>query len=176
MLKKNLILILLIILYGFMCVFLGVKINQSNYAVSDGYYFEEGLSFMVPEGWQKTTELGPLAFINMDEDNGESTFRSYIFFLSEELNGRTSEQYYNYIKSRVESVSENYELLEEKDENGKHIIVTKTDSEGASYVIAMAIAEGLADNYWVISLNTLEEDWPQLEPIFYETIDSFKLR
>ncbi|MDD2473246.1 MAG: hypothetical protein PHR49_04580, partial [Methanoculleus sp.] len=32
--------------------------------VKEGYYIEQGYSFKNPQSWEKTYELGPLAFLN----------------------------------------------------------------------------------------------------------------
>lgn len=164
----------LILIFGVLCFFYGKSIDKLD--VKEGYYAMQGYSFKIPEGWQETNELGPIAFLNVSENNGDNPFKSYVFLISEELKGRSPKQYFDYIKAKVKESSENVEILEEKDEGSFHIIIAKVFENENEYIIAMALRKGVSDTYFVVSLNSLESNWETTKPIFEETYRSFKLR
>lgn len=171
---KKFLLILLILIFGFFCFLYGKDFNKTE--AKEGYFVEQGYSFKIPLNWKETTELGSLAFLNEEEDNGENPFKSYLFLLKDDLNGRSSEQYFNFIKTQIENSSETMEVVEEKDDGDIHVIAIKTFQEGYDYVIGMAFAKGKGDAYFVVSLNTLESRWEEMKPIFEETYKTLDLR
>ncbi|MDD3032528.1 MAG: hypothetical protein PHX52_01230 [Candidatus Pacebacteria bacterium] len=171
--KKNIILLIMIIVFGAVCFYLG---NTFDLAETKNYYIEQGYSFKAPNGWTETNELGTTAFLNEAEDNGDNPFKSYIFFVKDSLLGRTSEQYFEYIKRNIEENSESVEILEEKDEGSFHIIYLKTVQGEVGYIVAMAFLPGANDTYSIVSLNTLEAELETTRPVFEETYRSFSLR
>jgi len=173
--KKNIILGFFILLFGALCFYLGYSLNEDNFLSKEGYSIEQGYSFKTPS-WVETDELGITAFLNEDEDNGENPFKSYIFFIKDELSGRTYEQYIEYIKNQVQNSSENVELVEEKDGNGSHLLILKTTQEEVDYIIAMSFKKGINDTIFVVSLNTLSSRFEETKPVFEEIYKSFILR
>lgn len=171
--KKRIILFIMILIFGLLCFYFGRNSSKINI---DGYYIEQGYSFKYPDNWKKAEELGPLAFVNDSEDNGENPFKSYIFFIKDELKGRTSEQYFNYIKDQVKSSSESIEIIEEKNEGSSHIIYIKTVQNEVSYIVGTAFIKGIDDTYLVVSLNTLESNLDKTKLVFEKVYKSFRLR
>lgn len=171
--KKRIILIIMILIFGLLCFYFGRNLNMEN---MEGYYIEQGYSFKNPDNWNKTEELGPLAFVNNSEDNGENPFKSYIFFIKDDLKGRTSEQYFNYIKDQIKSSSESMEIIEEKNEGSSHIIYIKTVQNEVSYIVGTAFIKGIDDTYLVVSLNTLESNLDKTKLVFEKVYKSFRLR
>ena len=99
--KKNIILLLLIVVFGAVCFYLG---NTFDFSKNKGdYYIEQGYSFKVPSNWTETDELGTTAFLNEEEDNGDNPFKSYIFFVKDDLLGRSPSQYFEYIKGNIKT-------------------------------------------------------------------------
>ncbi len=172
--KKKILLIILVLIFGVLCFYFGRDLSFVDDL--EGYHIEQGYSFKIPTNWQKTEELGPLAFVNESEDNGDNPFKSYIFFIKDELKGRTSEQYFSYIKDQVKNSSQSMEILEEKDEGQFHIIYIKTVQNDVNYVVGTAFVKGVRDTYLVASLNTLESSLDKTKPTFEETYKTFKLR
>lgn len=175
--KKNIILSFFIVLFGALCFYLGssLNINGNNFESKEGYFIEQGYSFKTPS-WAETEELGITAFLNENEDNGENPFKSYVFFIKDDLTGRTYEQYIDYIKTQVENSSEGVETVEEKDEENSHVLILKTNQEEVNYIIAMSFIKGLNDTIFVVSLNTLESRFEETKPVFEEIYKSFTLR
>ncbi|MDD2909784.1 MAG: hypothetical protein PHU74_02555 [Candidatus Pacebacteria bacterium] len=170
--KKRIILIILILLLGLICFYFGQNFDK----VKEGYYIEQGYSFKNPQGWEKTYELGPLAFLNKNENNYNNPFKSYIFFIKDELKGRSSEQYFDYIKTQVKNSSESIEILDEKEEGAFHVIFIKAMQNENNYVIGTALTKGIHDTYFVISFKTLESSLENTKPVFEEVYKTFKLR
>lgn len=173
--NKNFILIVLVIIFGGACFYLGSTFDFSK-SNQEGYYVQQGYSFKIPQGWTETDELGTTAFLNEAEDNGENSFKSYLFFVKDNLLGRTPEQYFEYIKSNIKENSESSEVLEEKDDGDFHVLYLKTAQGGVNYVVAMAFLPGIDDSFSIISLNTLEDKLESTKSIFEETYRTFKLR
>lgn len=171
--KKKITLVILILVFGLLCFNFGQNLGLIN---ADDYYVEQGYSFKYPDNWDKTDELGPLAFVNNNENNGENPFKSYIFFIKDELKGRTPEQYFTSIKDQIRSASEDMEIIEEKDENSSRVIYIKTVQNDVSYIVGTTFVKGINDTYLVVSLNTLESTFDETKPIFEEVYKSFKLR
>jgi len=172
--KKKITLIILILLFGTLCFLFGKDFNKIENRTD--FFVEQGYSFKIPQNWKQTDELGTVAFLNEQEENGDNPFKSYIFFLKDDLEGRSEEQYFDYIKTQVKNSSQDAEILEEKNEDSFHIIVMKTVQSDNNYVVGTAFKKGLNNTYWVISLNSLESNWQNVKPIFEETIKSFELR
>ena len=172
--KKNIILLIAIVIFGAVCFYLGNTFDFE--ANGEDYYIEQGYSFKAPIGWTETDELGTTAFLNEVEDNGDNPFKSYIFFVKDNLMGRTPAQYFEYIKGNIKENSENVEVLEEKNDGNFHIIYLKTIQGDISYIVAMAFLPGVNDTYSIVSLNTLESNLDATRPIFEETYKSFSLR
>jgi len=172
--KKNIILLLLIVVFGAVCFYLG---NTFDFSQNKGdYYIEQGYSFKVPSNWTETDELGTTAFLNEEEDNGDNPFKSYIFFVKDDLLGRSPSQYFEYIKGNIKENSENAEVLEEKEDGKFHVIYLKTVQNEINYIVGMAFLPGVNDTYSIISLNTLESGFDATKVVFEETYRSFELR
>ncbi|MDD4661684.1 MAG: hypothetical protein PHG24_00175 [Candidatus Pacebacteria bacterium] len=171
--KKNIILSLLILVFGAICFYSGISLNTLK--VNDGYFLEQGYSFKTPV-WAQTDELGVTAFLNEEEDNGENPFKSYVFIVKDKLEGRSFEQYIEYIKTQVQNSSQSMEVIEEKDDGNSHVVFVKTTQDDVNYIIGMSFVKGLSDTCFIVSLNTIESSFELTKPVFEETYRSFTLR
>ena len=167
---KSILLLVLIVIFGGLCLYLGQNMNKENL---NGYFVEQGFSFEMPENWSQTYELGPFAILNQEE---EGDFKSYVIFVRDDLNGRTLNQYFDYTKTKLDESLEEFEVLEEIDFDNVHTIKGKTTQEDINYIISIAFVEGINDTCWVLSLNTLEENFDTVNPIFENVFQTFNLR
>ena len=147
-------------------ILVGIVFLCFNYE-KRGYYIEQGYSFKEPKGWEKNYDLGTLAFFN-EED--------YIFFIRDELKGRSYNQYYDYVKTQIKESSSEMRVLEEKDEKSFHIIIVETKQENEVYIIKSAFKKGRNGVCFMISLKAPEKTFENVEPVFDSIYKSFKLR
>ncbi|NMB47303.1 hypothetical protein GYA01_00505 [Patescibacteria group bacterium] len=150
-------------------VLLGVVIFLSTcfFICKNERFIEQGYSFEAPQDWEKTYETGVLTFLKGDD---------YIFFMKEELKGRSDSQYVDYIKAQIESSSESTEILEEKREGRFYVFYTRILQDEDNFIVGTALIKGLNDMYFVVSLKTYETTFENTKPVFEKVYKTFKLR
>lgn len=158
---KKFIAIILVIIFGFLCFYLG-KAEDNN----SEFFIRQGYEFKIPEGWKSNSQD------IFTKENGISF--PYIMVLSEDLKGRTDEQFFNYIKSEFKNQLLDYELIEEKNEGKYHIIKVRGEQQGQKMKFEIAFLKGLDDKYWYIVLNddTDADNQKELQEIY----KTFELR
>jgi len=173
---KKIFTIVLIIIFGFLCIWLGYTESQADdNSFKEGYFIKQGYSFKIPEGWSYDISLKTEAIIKEGAQD-ESGFSPYMVFLNDKLNGRTPEQFFNYVKSEIKNNVLEFEVIEEKDDGDFHILEIQAEKEGRNIAFKIAFIEGYDDNYWFITLNDTAENIGEDDKAFNEVYQSFELR
>lgn len=173
---KKIVTIILVIIFGFLCVFLGYYFNnQDSKDLGENYFVKQGYSFEIPEGWSYDSSLGVEAVVKENAQD-ETGFSPYIVFLNDSLAGRTKEQFIDYVKNEIKNSVTNYELLEEIDDGIYHIVKMQGETNDKLIIFKIAFLEGLNDSVWFITLNDNVDSINDNESIFNNVYKSFELR
>jgi hypothetical protein len=164
----------LVIIFGFLCVTLGYVQNttKNQEQAGEDYFIKQGYSFAIPEGWVYDSSMGIEAIVKEDSQD----FSPYIVFLTDNLNGRSDSQFFDYVKAEIANSVSDYELLEEQDDGDVHIIKIQGVAGEEVIVFKIAFVKGLDDNYWFITLNDNVDAFADNESSFDEVYKSFELR
>jgi hypothetical protein len=187
--NKNIILvaipILLIIVLGF---YLYQQPKEEKEEPKEQNFLEkEYFSLQIPEGWIENQKTFPGAATMLSNPNEKITdsiikelgFRSYFAIVYEYNLEENFEAFIDYAKQGISNEQAGVIIENEKEltinEKPAYLLEGKITQEGAKFKVFVVLVKGMGSDVWMITFNTVLDNWQQYEDIFYQTINSFKV-
>lgn len=186
--KKTLIIIgiLFIVLAGSVLAYIfifketPVRENVQSEIEKDGFVIE------LPEGWvevEAVTGSSATAMNNKEQINNANAqkigFRSYYSVIHDVSNGEKVNDYLQKIKDSLTQGFPGITLLnkESKAFDGSPIYYIEADLIQQEIDFKTLLAVHIKDNdIWIISFNTLKENWEAYQNSFYQVAENFKIK
>lgn len=192
---KNKIVIIGLIILGFVLatmiiVFLNkekspsIDIAQQNIEQPQAQIITGDFSINLPVGWKEISPVtGTLAMafnaneVVKDLKAQDIGFKSYFAVSPDTLQEKNMDDYFQALKNALSQNVPNVVFTEEQDKiiNGKsaHAIEAELTQQEIDFKVLMVVIPGQEKNLWILSFNTLEDNWDEYEEIFYSVADSF---
>jgi hypothetical protein len=157
------------------------KENQEAFIVKDDF------SILLPEGWIETASpqgVSAMA-INAEEEITDPevekiNFRTYYSVTYDTLQGRTMESYAEYVKDSLGQVLVNVDFIKEEavelDGRDTYTIEMEIQQQGIDFKVSMFLIKGEGDDLWLVSFNTVQNNWDQYQDLFREIAASFETK
>jgi hypothetical protein len=163
--------------------------DENGMRLIDKDYF----SLEAPENWQETSSLPGISLfmVNREEKIDDPAaqkinFRSYFSVSYQELADMNLDEQVEVVKSQVRQVAPDIEFFDGKSltVNGSpaRVLVGKLSQQGVNFKVMVVVApeavtkDGKGSGLWVMSFNTLEDNWNENEDLFYRIAGSFGVK
>jgi len=157
------------------------KENQETFLVKDDF------SVLLPEGWKESAGFQGVSAmaINAEEEiidpeAKKINFRTYYSITYDVLQGRTMEDYAEYVKESLRQLLVSVDFLKEEaiELNGQdaYAIEIELYQQGVNFKVLTFLIKGEGDDLWLISFNTARSNWEQYQDLFQEIAASFETR
>ena len=157
----------------------GESETPGNILVKDDFSIE------VPEGWKEASApVGVSAMVvNVDEEVTDPAakkinFKSYFSVTYDVLQGKTQEEYPQYLKESLVDSVPGVEFAGEGALEGKNAYAIEADisQQGADFRIWLVVYKGAGDGMWIVSFNTPRSSWESYKDLFHQTAASFQVK
>ena len=150
-------------------------------------FAKDEFEMQIPSGWIQTEApqgIHTLVLNNseevLDAESEKAGFKSYMAITQDTLQGKTMEEFKEYVKGILVDSLPSIEFIEEKDAviqgNNAEILEAKVVQEGYNFRTLLAIIQGEGEGVWTLSFNTAETRWEKSKDLFYQIAESFKLK
>lgn len=161
--------------------------NQTNSEQLQNKLVTDDFEITLPVGWQKTTPAigsSAMAVKNNEQLNDPAAqkinFRSYFAVSYDTTQGNSLDEYTQTVKSQLQQAISGIIFAQERDMtiNGKVARAFEADfnQQGVNFKVLIIIIEGMNDDVWVISFNTLQSTWAEYRDTFSDIANSFSLK
>ena len=155
--------------------------EQENVLATDDF------SINLPQGWEaRPAPMGASAMaVNVDEnvtDPGAKkiNFRSYFAVSYDTLQGRSQENYIQYIKDALKQSSPSASFFQEKqitvDGRDAYAMELEITQQGVNFKVLMIMVWAEGEDIWIISFNTTKDKWQEYANLFSQTVSTFSLK
>ncbi|MBD3282642.1 MAG: hypothetical protein GF387_03510 [Candidatus Portnoybacteria bacterium] len=188
--KKTLITLIMILLIAFAAggVYYFILAPKEPIEETDGKkeISNDQFSVKLPEGWQEgTPPAGSLAIaINSSEEitdpkAQEINFRSYYSIIQDVLGDMTKEEYIEKVKESLMQSSGDLKIIKEEtttiNNRPVYYLHLRLIQQEINFRVLLSLIIDQS-NVWIISSNTLEENWEQYRDLFYNISESFQIK
>jgi len=160
---------------------------QNNTEDENRVIATDDFSVRYPEGWKSApAPMGVSAIIvNQNETISDpqakkANFHSYFSVSYDSYNGKTQEQYIDTLKQQLFAALFEPEFLNENtvSVNGQtaRAFEIKGTQSGFDFHVLMVVVEGVDEDVWVLSFNTLESLWDGYTQTFADITNSFVVK
>lgn len=147
----------------------------------------DDFEIIFPSEWRQTTPpIGVSAMaVNSNEQINDAAaqkinFKSYVAVSYDTLQEKSLSEYLQVVKNQLQQTISNVVFAQERDTtiNGRtaRAIEANLTQQGVNFKILMVAIQGVGDDVWVISFNTLQNSWMEYQEIFPDIANSFKLK
>jgi len=161
--------------------------NQTNGEQPQNKLVTDDFEINLPAGWQKTAPaIGSSAMaVKINEQLSDPVaqkinFRSYFAVSYDTAQGKSLNEYMQTVKSQLQQAISGIIFAQEHDTtiNGKAARAFEADfnQQGVNFKILMVAIDGVGDDVWVISFNTLQSTWAEYRDSFSNIASSFSLK
>ena len=166
---------------------IGSENREDNLVGGENVLVTDDFSINPPQGWEaRPAPMGASAMaVNVDENVTDSgakkiNFRSYFAVSYDTLQGRSQEDYIQYIKDALKQSSPSASFSQEKqitvDGRDAYAMEIEITQQGANFKVLMIVVWAEGGDVWVISFNTTKDKWQEYANLFSQTVDSFTLK
>ena len=149
--------------------------------------FNDNFSINIPEGWRETAaSVGVSAMVvNVNEeitnpDAKKINFKSYFSVVYDSLQGKSKEEYIDYLKNSLEQAVPGIIFIQEKtttmNERNAYALEAELKQQGVDFNVLIILVYGDGEDIWVMSFNTLRDKWTDYKDLFYQTADTFQIK
>ena len=186
--KKTLIILvtLFIILAALILAYFFIFKETSTQQNTQGKIEKDGFIIDLPEGWGETEAVsGSLAtaFNSNELINNENAqkvgFRSYYSVIYDVFSEENNENYLKKIKNSLQQSFPEVKLSdgESQTPDGTTIYYIEADLNQQDIDFKVLLAVNIKNNdVWIISFNTLKENWEGYKNLFYQIAENFKIK
>jgi hypothetical protein len=186
--KKTLIIliILFIILVGLVLAYFFIFKKAPTQEIVQTEMNKEGFIVDLPEGWVEVeTVMGSSATaINNQEqiNNADAVkigFRSYYSVVHDSFNEETNNDYLEKIEASLKGNFPEAEISKEEGKtlNGGLIYFIEADINQQNIDFKVLLAVNIKDkDVWIISFNTLKENWEGYKNLFHQIAENFQIK
>lgn len=161
--------------------------NQIKKDQSQGKLITDDFEINLPAGWQKVAPPVGVSVmaVKIDEKIDDLAvqkinFRSYFAVSYDSTQEKSLSEYVQTIKGQLQQTIPDILFTQEQDTaiNGKMAKAFEANfsQKGVNFKILMVVVEGLNNDVWVISFNTLQSVWAEYQKTFSDIVGSFKLK
>lgn len=147
---------------------------------------KDNFSLRVPDAWveaQPPTGVSLMLKNNSEQITNQAAkqigFKSYLAVIGDNLGSNTIENYLSLSKDALKQAIPGITFSKEDSTSigGRQAKVLEADlsQQGINFKVLMFIISGENKDVWVISFNTLSENWNANKSLFYQIAGSFKL-
>lgn len=151
------------------------------------FLVKDDFSLLLPQGWRESAGFQGVAAmaINAEEEITDSdakkiNFRTYYSVTYDVLQGRTLEDYAEYVKESLRQLLVSVDFVSEGARNlsGREVygIEMELFQQGINFKVLTLLIKGEEDDVWLVSFNTVKDNWDQYQDLFQEIAASFKTR
>jgi len=173
---------------------LGIYYSQSNKVypeeqkeTQEAFLVKDDFSVLLPQGWKESAGFQGVSAMatNAEEEITDPeakkvNFRTYYSVTYDVLQGRTMEDYAEYVKESLRQLLVSVDFVREEatELNGRdaHVIEIELYQQGINLKVLMFLIKGEGDDLWLISFNTAQSNWDQYQDLFREIAASFETR
>jgi hypothetical protein len=116
----------------------------------------------------------------IDPEKERSGFKTYLAVTKDVDQGKTEEEFVDYIKNILIDSLPEIEFVDEKtmEINGYNATALEAliTQEGYNFRTLLVIIKGEGEDVWTLSFNTAEIRWESSRDLFYQVVNSFKLK
>jgi len=148
---------------------------------------KEAFSVNMPEGWSEMgapTGISAMAVNTSEEITDPAAkkinFRTYFSVVYDTLNGRTNEDYVQFLKDSLDQTIPGVVITKEGqgeiDNQGAHFIEMEFNQREIDFKVLLVAVYGEGNDVWIVSFNTPKTSWDKYRDLFYQTVDSFSMK
>ncbi|MFH1582169.1 MAG: hypothetical protein ABIA08_00165 [bacterium] len=150
-------------------------------------FAKDEFEMKTPSAWQELTPpegikvmLTYLSEEQIDPEKEKSGFRTYLAITFDDREGKSSEEFIQYVKEILTDALPFIEFTKEESViiNGRtaNVIEALVSQEGYNFKTLLVIINGEGEDVWTLSFNTSEVRWEDSKDLFYQIANSFKLK
>lgn len=187
--KKNIILsvIIVLVVIGLGFYFYQQPKEEEDEPKEKNFLENEYFSIQIPEGWTENRNIFPGTLAMMTNPNEKITdptiqklgFRSYFAIVYEYNLENNFEAFIDYAKQGLSNDQTGVVIENEKElvinEKPAYLLEGKVTQEGADFKVFIVLVKGMGLDVWMITFNTVLDNWQKDEDTFYKTINSFNV-
>lgn len=184
--KKWIVIVIIILILALGAVAGVYLINKKSN--DEGTLLEKNdFSVYIPEGWIETNPpAGVNTMIIAAEEDIAGTpaekinFRTYYSVIYDNLSENSKEDYIATSKKSLVDAIPGLEITEENSEtiNDRDVYFMEAEfnQRDVNFKSLITIVSGEEDDIWIISFNTMKDNWKKYKDIFYDVSESFELK
>jgi tellurite resistance-related uncharacterized protein len=193
--KKTIIIVvilLIILIGGLTYYFLKIKNNTSadntnntNVVDNQGFLNNTEFSIYVPDGWErieastgsKVTILNSMEVVS-NPIAQKNNFRTYYSVIYDGLKGAKQEDYLKNLKDYLSTSIPGAKITKESTETGSYQdfnVIESDFSENELNLKFMVAVYFKGNDVWLLTFNTLTENWVNYQELFYQIAKTFKV-
>jgi len=186
--KKTIIVvvILLIILIGGSAYYLlKIRNNTSNVDNNQGFLNKTEFSIYVPDGWEEiqTSSGAKVTILNSGETTNNSiaqknNFKTYYSVIYDGLKDVKQDDYLKNLKDYLNKNIPGIKITKESVEKGNYQdfnVIESDFSDNGLDLKFMVVEYFKGSDVWLLTFNTLTENWANYQELFYQIAKTFKL-
>ncbi|MDD5750597.1 MAG: hypothetical protein PHU56_03035 [Candidatus Pacebacteria bacterium] len=147
----------------------------------------DDFSIDLPDGWRQAPPVvGATAMaVNANETSSDPAvqkinFKTYVAVSHDTLEGKTIDEYLQNLKSELQRVIEGAVFTKEHDiaigDKSAHAMEAEMVQQGINFKVLMVVMAEEGEDVWVISFNTTQSNWDGYVAMFYDTVNTFRLK
>jgi electron transfer flavoprotein alpha subunit len=161
-----------------------LKLPQSS---KENLLDREDFSILLPEGWQEaeTGDTVSAVVINTAEEITDPkaqaiNFKTYFAVNHDLLQGAGVAEYAQAFKAQISQMDTTAVFSQERETtvNGQPALAFEVDmmQEEIDFKVLVVVIKGASDDVWILTFNTLENNWAGYINLFSQIINSFKIK